>query len=321
MAAAVALAERARGSSKPNPNVACLIVDAAGRLVGRGVTAAGGRPHAEAAALAMAGQATRGATAYVTLEPCAHSSTRGPACTDSLIAAGVARVVTALTDPDPRTAGQGHARLSDAGIMVTQGVLPDAARRSLLPWWIRTQCGRPTVTLKLALSADGRIARPADQPRWITGSVARAHGHIERTRHDVICVGRGTLEADAPQLDVRLPGLESRSPRRVLLSGSAKAAPDGWTLAREVDALLALPDAAAILIEGGAGVAASVLRAGVVDTLLLYRAPDVVVGAGDDVATALGLPTPDTPHPAWTLVADRALGSDRLSRYERADLP
>ena len=168
MAAALALAERSRGRTAPNPNVGCVIVHD-GRVVGRGRTQAGGRPHAEAMALTQARDAARGATAYVTLEPCAHDSSRGPACADLLVEAGVARVVAALRDPDPRTDGQGLARLAAAGVAVESGLLATEARRSMAGWLTRRERGRPFVTLKLATSLDGCIALASGESRWITG--------------------------------------------------------------------------------------------------------------------------------------------------------
>lgn len=224
MGTALALAERSRGRTAPNPNVGCVIVRD-GRVVGRGWTQAGGRPHAEAMALAEAGAKAQGATAYVTLEPCAHRSPRGPACSDLLIESGVARVVAALEDPDARTAGQGFARLQAADIIVTRGIRSDEARRSMAGFLTRQALGRPHVTLKLATSLDGCIAMADGSSRWITGPEARAHAHLERSRHEAILVGRGTYEADAPRLDVRLPGLEGRAPKRVLLSTTLTATP------------------------------------------------------------------------------------------------
>jgi diaminohydroxyphosphoribosylaminopyrimidine deaminase/5-amino-6-(5-phosphoribosylamino)uracil reductase len=222
MGAALALAERGRGRTAPNPNVGCVIV-ADGRVVGRGWTQAGGRPHAEAMALAEAGSRAQDGTCYVTLEPCAHVSPRGPACSDLLIESGVARVVAALEDPDVRTASQGFARLRAAGIAVTRDVRMEEARRSMAGFLARQALGRPHVTLKLATSLDGCIALADGSSRWITGPQARAHAHLERSRHEAILVGRGTYEADAPRLDVRLPGLEVCSPRRVLLSTTLTA--------------------------------------------------------------------------------------------------
>ena len=189
-------------------------------MIGRGWTQSGGRPHAEAMALSEAGDAAQGATVYVTLEPCAHASPRGPACADLLVAARPARVVAALTDPDPRTAGEGFARLRAAGIAVTEGVRAAEAQRSMAGFLTRQALGRPHVTLKLALSLDGMIARADGESQWITGAAARAHTHLERSRHEGILVGAGTWEKDRPRLDVRLAGLEDRSPIRVILSAS-----------------------------------------------------------------------------------------------------
>ena len=226
MRRAIALGESARGCSAPNPNVGCVILSSAGKLVGKGATAEGGRPHAEAIALGQAGKRAKGATVYVTLEPCAHASERGPACTDLLLAEKPARVVIALKDPDPRTAGKGIRRLRAAGIEVSLGVEREAARRSLAGWLMRLELGRPRITLKLALSIDGKIALPSGESKWITGEDARRHVHVERARSDMILVGRATYKADQPRLNVRLPGLESASPRRALLTRGE--AVDGW---------------------------------------------------------------------------------------------
>ena len=225
---ALRLGEEARGRSAPNPNVGCVIVAPSGRIVGRGSTAAGGRPHAEAVALNQAGKRTSDSTVYVTLEPCAHQSPRGPDCTGLLLAAKAARVVIALKDPDPRTSGKGINRLRRAGIEVTLGVGRDAAKRSLAGWLTRLTLGRPRITLKLALSIDGKIALPSGESKWITGEDARRHLHLERARSDMILVGRGTYLADQPRLDVRLPGLEQSSPRRALLTRGD--AVDGWEI-------------------------------------------------------------------------------------------
>lgn len=312
MAAAIALAERGRGRTWPNPAVGCVIAKD-GRVIGRGWTQPGGRPHAEAMALAEAGAAARGATAYVTLEPCAHDSARGPACADLLIAAGVARVAIAIGDPDPRTDGRGIARLRAAGIAVETGVAADAAGAGLAGFLTRQQLGRPHVTLKLALSLDGAIALANGSSRWITGEAARAHAHVERVKTDLILVGRGTFAADAPRLDVRLPGLEARAPRRVLLSRTM-AAPDGW---------IGIADPAAIadllgdtlLIEGGAGVAAAFLAADLVDRLLIYRAP-ILVGGGRGLGT-IGLGDLADAHGRWRALDSRRLGEDRLDIFSR----
>ncbi|MFS0772907.1 bifunctional diaminohydroxyphosphoribosylaminopyrimidine deaminase/5-amino-6-(5-phosphoribosylamino)uracil reductase RibD [Sphingomonas sp. 1P08PE] len=317
MHTALALAERTRGRTAPNPNVGCVLV-ADGRVVGRGWTRPGGRPHAEAEALEQAGAKSRGATCYVTLEPCAHRSTRGPACSDLLVAAGVARVVAAIVDPDPRTAGAGLARLADAGIAVTTGVEEAAVRRAIAGFLTRRSAGRPFVTLKLATSLDGAIARADGESRWITGAEARAHAHLERARHEAILVGRGTLAADAPRLDVRLPGLGDRSPMRVVLTTSRLPGDEGggWTAIPAPAAIATLP-ADHLLVEGGAATAAAFLAADLVDRLLLYRAP-ILIGGGVPALGDIGLTSLADAHGRWNLVDARRLGSDRLEVYERA---
>lgn len=312
MGAALALASRGRGRTAPNPSVGCVIV-ANGRVVGRGWTQDGGRPHAEAMALRQAGGAAVGATAYVTLEPCAHVSARGPACTDLLIAAGVARIVAAMGDPDPRTNGSGFARARDAGIAVVEGVREAEARSMIAGFLMRQASGRPYVTLKLATSLDGCIAMADGQSRWITGAQARAHTHLERSRHEAILVGRGTLVADAPRLDVRLAGLAARSPRRVLLSRRPEP---GWEHVAAPQAIAGLAGVDHLMVEGGAGAAAAFLGADLVDRLLLYRAP-VLIGRGRAALGDIGLATLADAHGRWRLADARALGSDRLEVYER----
>jgi diaminohydroxyphosphoribosylaminopyrimidine deaminase / 5-amino-6-(5-phosphoribosylamino)uracil reductase len=312
LCAAAALAERGRGQTGANPNVGCIVIRE-GRVVGRGWTQPGGRPHAEAMALEAAGASARGATAYVTLEPCAHISTRGPACADSLIAAGVARVVGAMADPDPRTAGQGFARLQAAGISVTAPAAADLAQASMAPWLSRQRRGRPLVTLKLATSLDGMIACADGTSRWISGERARLHAHLERARHDAILVGRGTFAADAPRLNVRIAGLEDRSPRRLLLTSGA--APEGWEAIASPGATDTLPGIDSILVEGGARTAAAFLRADRVDRLLLYRAP-ILIGAGRSALADIGLGALAEAHGRWRLCDSRMLGSDRLEVYE-----
>jgi diaminohydroxyphosphoribosylaminopyrimidine deaminase / 5-amino-6-(5-phosphoribosylamino)uracil reductase len=312
MRATAALAARGRPLSRPNPAVGAILV-ADGRVVGRGFTQAGGRPHAEAVALAMAGDKAAGATLYVTLEPCAHVSPRGPACADLVAAARPARVVIGCGDPDPRTAGAGIARLREAGIAVD---LIDSApaRASLAGYLLRAREHRPHVTLKLATSLDGRIALANGESRWITGDAARAHVHATRARADAILVGGGTLRADAPRLDVRLPGLAARSPQRwVLTHGSA---PEGWHAVSDITADHAFGEAQYLYVEGGAGAAASFLAADRVDRLMIYRAP-IVIGAGLSAIGDIGLDRLDAAHGRWLLVDERALGSDRLSIYQR----
>lgn len=313
MAAAIALSERGRGLSTPNPNVGCLIVRQ-GHVVGRGWTQKGGRPHAEAQALEQAMDQALGATAYVTLEPCFHLSPRGPRCADLLARAGVARVVIALRDPDPRTDGQGAAWLRDRGVNVDMGLMADAAARAMGGFVLRQMLGRPHVTLKLGLSLDGRIALADGRSRWITGPDARAHAHLERARHDAILVGGGTLRADAPRLDVRLPGLEDRSPRRLLLSRGD--APAGWERIDAPEEIATLDRVDHLLVEGGAGAAAAFLRADLIDRLLLYRAP-IIMGEGLAGIGDIGLLDLAEAHGRWRMTDARALGIDRLEVYER----
>src|SRR6185437_369086 len=253
MAAAVTLGEEARGQRAPNPNVGCVIVSPNGRAVGRSATASGGRPHAEAIALDQAGKRTKGSTVYVTLEPCAHESPRGPSCTDLLIEAAPARIVIALKDPDRRTSGKGIRRLRRAGIEVTLGVDRSAARRSLSGWLTRLELGRPRITLKLALSIDGKIALASGESKWITGEDARRHVHRVRAHSDMIVVGRGTYLADRPQLDVRLPCLEERSPRRALLTRGDSV--DDWEILSNPRDVYGLHDVNDLLVEGGSSTA------------------------------------------------------------------
>lgn len=311
MRAALALGARGRGRTAPNPNVGCVIVNQ-GRVVGRGWTQPGGRPHAEAMALAQAGDTSRGATVYTTLEPCAHVSVRGPACSDLLQLANVARVVIALGDPDPRTDGSGIARLRAAGISVEVGACAAEARSAMAGFLTRRTLGRPHVTLKLALSLDGATALGSGISKWITGPEARAHAHLERARHEAILVGRGTIEADDPALDVRLAGLEPRAPRRIVLSQTAS---DGWDRIATPGDIAALDGVDHLLVEGGAATAAAFLAADLVDRLLLYRAP-IVVGGGRTLPD-IGLTDLAATHGRWLISDARTLGSDRLEVYER----
>jgi diaminohydroxyphosphoribosylaminopyrimidine deaminase/5-amino-6-(5-phosphoribosylamino)uracil reductase len=317
MDAALALASRGRGRTAPNPNVGCIIV-ADQKVVGRGWTQPGGRPHAEAMALTQAGEKSRGATVYVTLEPCAHLSPRGPACADLLILSNVARVVVAMGDPDARTNGTGIARLREAGITVDVGIGEAAARRQIAGFLTRQSQQRPHVTLKLALSLDGAMALGSGVSKWITGPQARAHAHLERARHEAILVGRATIEADAPSLDVRLDGLAERAPRRLILSHTlAFAHPDAglaWENLAAPDAIGALDAVDHLLVEGGPTTAAAFLAADLVDRLLLYRAP-ILVGGGRTLPD-IGLTDLAAAHGRWVLTDARALGSDRLEVYE-----
>ena len=314
MSRAVALGEGARGRTAPNPNVGCLIVSPSGKIVGRGATAAGGRPHAEAVALHEAGKRARGATVYLTLEPCAHASDRGPACTDLLVATKPARVVIALKDPDRRTSGKGIRRLRAAGIEVTLGIGRDTARHSLAGWLTRLSLGRPRITLKLALSIDGKIALPSGESKWITGEDARRHVHLERSRSDMILVGRGTYLADQPRLDVRLPGLEAASPRRALLTRGEPV--EGWESLQSPQDVYRLHDVNDLLVEGGSATATAFLSDDLVDRILIYRAP-IIVGEGKSSFGYVGLDAIADAHDRWRLVDEQRLGVDRLEVYER----
>jgi diaminohydroxyphosphoribosylaminopyrimidine deaminase/5-amino-6-(5-phosphoribosylamino)uracil reductase len=314
MAEAVALGKAARGSTAPNPNVGCLIVSPKDRVVGRGATAPGGRPHAEAVALREAGKRARGSTVYVTLEPCAHESERGPACADLLVRAKPKRVVIGLKDPDPRTAGKGIRRLRAAGIEVQTGTGAKAAAESLSGYLTRLKLRRPRITLKLALSIDGKIALPSGESQWITGEDARRHVHLERARSDMILVGRGTYLADKPRLDVRLPGLEERSPRRALLSRGEGVA--GWEILQSPLDVHRLHDVNDLLVEGGSATATAFLSADLVDRILIYRAP-IIVGEGKSSFGYVGLDAIADAHGRWRPAGEQQLGVDRLEVYER----
>jgi diaminohydroxyphosphoribosylaminopyrimidine deaminase/5-amino-6-(5-phosphoribosylamino)uracil reductase len=330
MRTALALARRGLGAVWPNPAVGCVIINQ-GCVVGRGWTQPGGRPHAETEALRRAGQAARGATAYVSLEPCCHWGRTAP-CADALIHAGVRRVVVAAEDPDPRVGGNGIARLRAAGLVVDTGLGAEEAVEVNAGFLTRLALGRPLVTLKLATSLDGRIATGSGESQWITGPPARARGHALRSADDAIMVGTETVLADDPQLTCRLPGLGQRSPVRVVLDrrlripSSAAVIADArqtptWILTlRSADAarrtaLLAAgatlidvdPDSneqidlvaalaalgergvTRLLIEGGARLAAALLRARLVDRLAWFHAPLLIGGDGTPAVAALGL--------------------------------
>ena len=277
MQAALALARRGLGEVWPNPSVGAVLVKE-GRVVGRGFTGAGGRPHAEFLAVEQAGAAARGETCYVTLEPCCHPG-RGPACADVLIGAGVSRVVVAAPDPDPRVNGGGLARLSAAGIAVEAGLMRAEAERDNLGFLRRVQAGRPMVTLKLASTLDGRIATRTGASRWITGPEARREAHALRARHDAMLVGVGTVLADDPDLTCRLAGAKRVPMVRVVADGSLRTPADSRLLRGAADQplwLLCGPDAPA---ENRAALA----RPGV-DLLEVARGDD-----GLDLVQALGL--------------------------------
>ena len=323
---ALALGRRGLGNTWPNPAVGCVLVRD-GRVVGRGWTQPGGRPHAEVMALAQAGAAARGATAYVTLEPCAHHG-KTPPCAEALVRAGVTRVVSALTDPDPRVAGRGHAILRAAGITVTEGVCAAEAREAQRGFLTRITAGRPMLTLKLAGSFDGRIATGSGESQWITGAQARRHVHALRLSHDAVMVGGETARADRPGLNVRGFG-PVRQPVRIVVSG--KALPDLpaedaahgplWQVSgapADFMAELGARGLTRVFCEGGGVLAASLLRAGLVDQLIGYTAGLVLGGDGRAGVAALGLERlADAPR--FRLVETRRLGEDILHRWLRAE--
>ncbi len=358
MAAAIGLARRGLGETAPNPSVGCVIVNA-GRVVGRGRTATGGRPHAETQALAMAGAAARGATVYVTLEPCAHHG-RTPPCAQALIDAGVARVVVAMRDPDPRVNGAGLAMLRAAGIEVTESVGMPAALAVNAGFVSLIEHGRPLVTLKLATSLDGRIATRTGDSQWITGDASRRTAHTLRGSHDAVMIGVGTALADDPELTCRIDGFRAapmirivvdshlRLPLNSRLARGADAHPlwiihrDGAGPARH-DAFAALgarlfavpaaeigvePQAALralgaagitrLLVEGGGTLAASLLRADLVDQIAWFTAP-LVIG-GDGIAAIAGFGVAElAAAKRLTMLSANASGADRLATYRRQD--
>jgi diaminohydroxyphosphoribosylaminopyrimidine deaminase/5-amino-6-(5-phosphoribosylamino)uracil reductase len=321
---ALRLAQRGLGNVAPNPAVGCVLVSGEGHIVGRGWTQPGGRPHAETVALAQAGDRAKGATAYVTLEPCSHHG-QTPPCADALVAAGVSRVVGAVLDPDPRVGGAGFARLERVGIQVTSGVLESEARALNHGFFQRVTENRPLIALKIAASADFFVADAAGNSRWITGERARAHGHMQRAKHDAILVGIGTVLADDPALTCRLPGLAQRSPVRIVLDSKLRlplssqlvrtagvhpvmaftTATDGGESLRakgvEIERVVAddtgRPDLAAVLgvlalrgltrvlVEGGPEVHAAFLKRRLVDLIHIYRAP-LLIGEGGRPAIA-----------------------------------
>ena len=221
MRVALAEARRAEGRTAPNPPVGCAIVSPNGQLLATGHTAAGGRPHAETEALARAGVAARGATAYVTLEPCSHTGETGP-CSDALVEAGIARVVIAMRDPDPRVNGRGIEMLAESGVALQIGVEVEGARNVMAGFLMRTSQARPLVTLKTATSIDGMIALEDGAKRWITGPLMRRFVHLQRSRNDGLLSAVGTVLADDPEFTCRLDGLHGDSPHRFILDGSLR---------------------------------------------------------------------------------------------------
>jgi len=355
MQAALALARRGLGATWPNPSVGCILVRN-GRVVGRGTTAPGGRPHAETIALAMAGPAAQGATAYVTLEPCSHHG-QTPPCADALIAAGITRVVIAAPDPDPRVNGAGLARLRAAGIEVITGLLAVEADSQQAGFLSRIRNGRPMVTLKLATTLDGRIATSTGASQWITGPDARRAAHALRGRHDAVMVGIGTVLADDPDLTCRIPGFRRTPLIRIILDSTLRTPPTArlittaaetptWIIhgsnastSRQVPlqqsgvrlipthtprvdlpaALQALGAAGLtrVLAEGGAGVAAALAAAGLVDRIAWFHAPTLIGGDGLPAVQPFGTATLDG-MPRFTRTSARTLGDDMLTELQAA---
>ena len=298
MLAALALARRGLGSTWPNPSVGCVLVRGS-RVVGRGTTAPGGRPHAEAVALAQAGDLARGATAYVTLEPCSHHG-RTPPCADALIAAGVTHVIVACADPDPRVSGAGIALLRAAGIEVTIGLMADEARSLQLGFLTRVGLGRPMLTLKLASTLDGRIATHAGESQWITGPEARRAAHALRGQHDAVLAGVGTIQADDAELTCRIPGYRKTPDLRIIVDSNLRtrlsarvvataATVPTWFLHRgdaDADRVRAFHDAGVRLIEV-AGAGPSINLAAGMQALGAAGLTRVLVEGGAQIAGAL----------------------------------
>ena len=318
---ALRLGRRALGTTAENPNVGCVIVKD-DRVLGLGWTQPGGRPHAETQALAMAGAAARGATAYVTLEPCAHHGKTGP-CAEALVAAGIARVVTAIEDPDPRVSGGGHAILARAGIAFASGLKAEEARRDMAGFLTRIIKKRPQVILKMAFSADHKIAGGVGQRTAISGPEAKARVHLLRAQCDAIMVGMGTVLADDPELTCRLPGLEHRSPIPFVLSRTGELPPNSQLARRkaevqrgsvaEVLAELGRRGINRLMVEGGARVARSFLEAGQVDQFHLIRSPRRLGAEGVDALAGLAL---DQALQPFAVIEQEKLGSDLLTVYE-----
>src|SRR6266404_1687597 len=294
MQLALTLGRRGQGRTWPNPAVGAVVVKD-GVIIGRGWTQAGGRPHAEPEALKRAGEAARGATLYVTLEPCSHFG-KSPPCVDAVISAGIARVVSAIEDPNPEVAGQGHAKLRAAGIAVDIGLGAAEAARDHAGHFRCVRDKRPYVILKLAVSSDDKIGAAGRKPLAISGEAAKARVHLLRAQCDAILVGIGTVRADDPLLTCRLPGMAARSPVRVVLDRSLRIPGSSRLVhsAREtplwvMTSNLAEARAAMKLGAGGARVASSFVAAGLVDEVWLLRGADPVGADGVAVLDALPL--------------------------------
>jgi len=311
MVRAIELAESVRGTTSPNPWVGCVVLAAGGRRFD-GATRPPGGSHAEIIALAAAGEAARGATLVVTLEPCPHHGRTGP-CTDAVISAGIARVVVGIEDPDSHVRGSGVARLRAAGVDVEVGVGAAAVAEQLAPYVKHRRTGRPWVVLKLAVTADGHIAAADGTSRWITGESARADAHALRAQSDAVLVGAGTVRADDPALTVRLAG--GQDPLRVVLGqapAGARVHPAlelGGDVAAVLDTLGG-KGVVQLLVEGGAGVAGQFHRAGLVDRYVLYLAPALL--GGDDGRSMFAGPGARTMDDVWRgqLLSVEQLGED-----------
>jgi len=321
MRRAMALAATVRGSTAPNPWVGSVVFPPAHAsevaTFFEGATAPPGGPHAEVTALAQAGEAARGATLYVTLEPCAHHG-RTPPCTDAIIGAGVARVVIGIQDPDSRVSGRGIAALRAAGIEVTEGVAADEIAEQLAPYIKHRRTGHPWVVLKMAASLDGRTAAPDGSSRWITGEAARRDVHRLRESSDAVLVGAGTVRADDPELTVRLDDEtagDDEQPLRVVLGTAPEGAKVRPALELEGDldgvlGELGKRGVLQLLVEGGATVAHDFHAAGLVDRYVLYLAPALF--GGDDGRPIFAGPGAGTIADVWRgrLVSVEQLGDD-----------
>ena len=319
MRRAMALAATVRTDTAPNPWVGSVVVPASASndvvAFFEGATAPPGGPHAEATALARAGEAARGATLYVTLEPCAHQG-RTPPCTNAIIEAGVARVVIGIEDPDPRVAGRGVAALRAAGIEVTEGVAEEEVAEQLAPYLKHRSTGQPWVVLKMAASLDGRTAAPDGTSRWITGEAARRDAHRLRAHSDAVLVGAGTVRADDPELTVRLADVpRDTQPLRVVLGKAPEGAKVLPALELEGELSAVLDELGnrgvlQLLVEGGATVAHDFHAAGLVDRYVIYLAP--VLFGGDDARPLFAGPGAGTIGDVWRgrMVSVTQLGED-----------
>lgn len=330
MRVALSLATRGLGRTAPNPTVGCVLVAPNGKILGQARTADAGRPHAETQALSQAGARAAGATAYVTLEPCAHHGHTGP-CSQALIDAGIARVVIATLDPDPRTAGKGAAMLRDAGMDVRVGVLESEARQINAGFIKRVETGLPFLTLKLALSIDGKIALSNGESQWITGPEARARGHLLRAQSDFLLTGAKTVLKDEPRFTVRLAGMESFSPRVGVVYDANRSNQEivNWVQAQRPDWML-LPGwdftqhlraigetgATRVLAEAGGGVAKALMAEDLIDEIVVFRAGKVLGGDARDGIGVFNFQSLDqAPH--FTRVETSTLGEDLMEVWRR----